>query len=54
MVDLGWAQASASAAAAFLASVAELIEALMIVLAVSAMRVGAVFFWVPASLCVCS
>ena len=54
MVDLDWAQASASDAATFLASVAEFIEALTIVLTVSAMRVGAVLFWVPASLCVCS
>jgi Ca2+/H+ antiporter, TMEM165/GDT1 family len=38
MVDLGWAHAGASAAAAFLASLVEFIEALTIVLAVGAMR----------------
>lgn len=38
MIDLGWAHAGASAAAAFFASLVEFIEALTIVLAVGAMR----------------
>src|SRR5476651_2301258 len=38
MIDWGWTQAGASAAAAFLASMVEFIEALTVVLAVGAVR----------------